>query len=109
MKNDYLGSKLFTEKANTLLRAEMGRKSKLNKYLKMPTEGKYWELISKIVIEFLVLNSAKRNLSFFILAESFYPTQYFRMALYYQTSGASGNNFFPSVCLKTFSSIRRTY
>jgi len=60
-----LGSKFFIEKANTLLRAEMGRKPKLSKYHRMPTEGKYWEVIPKIVIHFLVLNAAKSHLCYF--------------------------------------------
>lgn len=111
VKKHYVGFKLFTEKVNTLLRAEMGGKYKVNKCPKMPTDSKYQELISKIAIEFLMLNSAKNfSLSFFISAESFYPTQYFRLALYYQTSGASGIiNFFPLGCLKKFSSTRHTY
>lgn len=62
VKNDYLGSKFFKEKANTLeLKWEQ---SKLNKYPRMPTEGKYWEVILKIVIHFLVINAAKNHLCY---------------------------------------------
>lgn len=64
MKNDYLGSKFFTEKVNILLRGEMGRESKLNKCPKMPIEGKHWESISKIIIQFLMPNSVKSYLIF---------------------------------------------
>lgn len=50
-ENDYLGSNLFTEKVNTLFRAKMEKKkSKVNKCPKMPTDDKYWKLISKIAI-----------------------------------------------------------
>lgn len=66
VKNDYLGFQLSTEKVNTSLRAEMGRKSKLNKCPKMPTDGKYGELISKIVTQFLLLNSAEWSLIFYL-------------------------------------------
>lgn len=65
MKNDYLGSKFFIEKANTLLRAEMGRKSKVSQSPRVPIEGKYWEVIPKVVIHFLVLNAAKSHLFYF--------------------------------------------
>lgn len=88
---------LFTEKVHTLLQATMGKKSKVNKCPKMLTDDKYWKLTSEIAIVLGVKFSQKCSLFFFVSADSFYPTQYFRRALYYQTTGASDIiNGFPS-------------